>query len=130
MDEPATGAKQYFKTAVFTNGYLARNSVGRVLAKAFTLTNHVEQGCMIMATCGNIESNTLDSPRLSCFAIEPQTSTPQSPGIFLEEALHQNWFRPSQSHCLSQSFHLGPSLQKRLHRVQWTSDCFAECLET
>ena len=75
---------------MFTNGCLARNSVGRILAKAFILTNDVEQSCMIMSTCGNIKSNTLDSPRLSCFAIEPQTSTPKSRGIFLEEALHQN----------------------------------------
>lgn len=67
---------------MFTNGCLARNSVGRILAKAFTLTNDVEQGCMIMSTCGNIKSNTLDSPRLSCFAKEPQTTPLKVLGFF------------------------------------------------
>lgn len=35
---------------MFTNGCLARSSVGRILAEAFTLTNDVERGCVIMST--------------------------------------------------------------------------------
>lgn len=35
---------------MFTNGCLARNSVGRILVEVFTPTNDVEQGCIFMST--------------------------------------------------------------------------------
>lgn len=49
-DNPAAEARQCFKTAVFTNGCLARSSVGRILAEAPTLSNDVELGCITMST--------------------------------------------------------------------------------
>lgn len=122
-DNPVTEAKQYFKTAVFTNRCLARNSVGRSLAEALTLSNDVELGCIIMSTW--IKSTQ------GCHVLQwnqKQAPTPcHSAGIFLQ--WHQNirtCFKHSPYLHPGIHFILGLSLQNLLRIVQYISFCFID----